>query len=177
MSRDLGAQGIGLPLSIYCSENFFSILNSSVVVPHLRFTVERRLSERLLSGAFFVNLEGEKDFSDDHREEITEFVQSIPGFQECDEDAEDCGFQMLNHDEIATSVQEISHLVDDETHEAEDNNDNKSNKGPSNAESNNQSAVLVNYCCSWKIRAHAAQKLRYTTVQRKNESLQWYSEK
>ncbi|GFX33739.1 uncharacterized protein TNCV_3961481 [Trichonephila clavipes] len=49
------------------------------------------------------NLEGEKDFNDDHREEITDFVQSIPGFQECDEedvetwmtrDAEDCGFQM-----------------------------------------------------------------------------------
>ncbi|GFU88719.1 hypothetical protein TNCV_4443961 [Trichonephila clavipes] len=32
------------------------------------------------------NLEGEKDFNDDHREEITDFVQSIPGFQECDEE-------------------------------------------------------------------------------------------
>ncbi|GFX21080.1 uncharacterized protein TNCV_4366601 [Trichonephila clavipes] len=50
------------------------------------------------------DLEGEKDFNDDHREEITDFVQSIPGFQECNEDvetwmaweAEDCGFQMLN---------------------------------------------------------------------------------
>ncbi|GFW68780.1 uncharacterized protein TNCV_3639951 [Trichonephila clavipes] len=57
------------------------------------------------------DLEGEKDFNDDHREEITDFVQSIPGFQECDEDvetwmacgAEDCGFQMLNDDEIVTS--------------------------------------------------------------------------
>ncbi|GFX55152.1 uncharacterized protein TNCV_1156131 [Trichonephila clavipes] len=53
---------------------------------------------------------GEKDFNDGHRE-ITDFVQSIPGFQECDEDletwmacdAEDCGFQMLNDDEIITS--------------------------------------------------------------------------
>ncbi|GFT58552.1 mariner Mos1 transposase [Trichonephila clavipes] len=55
-------------------------------------------------------------------EEITEFVQLIPGFQECDEedvenwmvrDAEDCGFQMLNDDEIVTSVQEESDAVDD----------------------------------------------------------------
>ncbi|GFW93688.1 uncharacterized protein TNCV_4542151 [Trichonephila clavipes] len=58
------------------------------------------------------DLEGEKDFNDDHREEITDFVQSITGFQECDEEdvetwmactAEDCGFQMLNDDEIVTS--------------------------------------------------------------------------
>ncbi|GFU96757.1 uncharacterized protein TNCV_839821 [Trichonephila clavipes] len=32
------------------------------------------------------DLEGEKDFYDDHREEITDFVQSIPGFQEGDEE-------------------------------------------------------------------------------------------
>ncbi|GFY30509.1 uncharacterized protein TNCV_3522721 [Trichonephila clavipes] len=32
------------------------------------------------------DLEGGKDFNDDHREEITDFVQSIPGFQECDEE-------------------------------------------------------------------------------------------
>ncbi|GFS52171.1 hypothetical protein TNCV_1105501 [Trichonephila clavipes] len=32
------------------------------------------------------DLEDEKDFNDDHREEITDFVQSIPGFQECDEE-------------------------------------------------------------------------------------------
>ncbi|GFV65042.1 uncharacterized protein TNCV_4670731 [Trichonephila clavipes] len=59
------------------------------------------------------DLEGVKDFKDDHREEITEFVQSIPRFQECDEedvetwiecDAEDCGFQIKNDDEIVTSV-------------------------------------------------------------------------
>ncbi|GFW99164.1 uncharacterized protein TNCV_3009321 [Trichonephila clavipes] len=64
-------------------------------------------------------LEGEKDFNDDHREEITDFVQSIPGFPKCDEedvenwmacDTEDCGFQMLNDDEILTSVQEESTL-------------------------------------------------------------------
>ncbi|GFS72490.1 uncharacterized protein TNCV_2116331 [Trichonephila clavipes] len=31
------------------------------------------------------DLEDEKDFNDNHRDEITDFVQSIPGFQECDE--------------------------------------------------------------------------------------------
>ncbi|GFT04881.1 uncharacterized protein TNCV_4712551 [Trichonephila clavipes] len=91
-------------------------------------TVERSLSERLLSGASNIrtrggstactvceyvferqnlknawnkvwpDLAGEKDFSDDHGEEITDFVQSILGFQECD--AEGCGFQMLNDDEV-----------------------------------------------------------------------------
>ncbi|GFU89224.1 uncharacterized protein TNCV_2896721 [Trichonephila clavipes] len=58
------------------------------------------------------DLKGEKDFIDDHRGEIADFVQSIRGFQECNEgnvetwmacDAEDCGFQMLNDDEIVTS--------------------------------------------------------------------------
>ncbi|GFU40089.1 uncharacterized protein TNCV_4692891 [Trichonephila clavipes] len=64
-----------------------------------------------------------------YREEIIDFVQSIPGFQKCDEedvetwmacDAEDCGFQMLNDDEIVTSVQEESDPVDDETDEDDD---------------------------------------------------------
>ncbi|GFV33985.1 uncharacterized protein TNCV_2613831 [Trichonephila clavipes] len=31
------------------------------------------------------DLEGEKDFIDDHRQEITDFVQSIRGFLECNE--------------------------------------------------------------------------------------------
>ncbi|GFU68459.1 hypothetical protein TNCV_3869511 [Trichonephila clavipes] len=88
------------------------------------------------------DLDGEKDFNDDHREiiAITDFVQSIPGFQECDEEveilmacvAEDCGFQMLNDDEIVTSEQEISDPVDDETDEDDDNNE--SSKSPSNAD-------------------------------------------
>ncbi|GFV15278.1 hypothetical protein TNCV_3039271 [Trichonephila clavipes] len=64
------------------------------------------------------------------------------GFQECDEDVEtwmacdgeDCGFQMLNVDEIVSSVQEESDPVDDETDEDEDNNNNESSKGPLNAE-------------------------------------------
>ncbi|PRD29529.1 UNVERIFIED_CONTAM: hypothetical protein NCL1_29125 [Trichonephila clavipes] len=85
---------------------------------------------------------GEKDFNDNHGEEITDFVQLIPGFQECDEEdvetwmecnAEDCGFQMLNEDEIVTSVQEESDPVDDEMDEDEDNN-NESSKGLSNAD-------------------------------------------
>ncbi|GFX22306.1 uncharacterized protein TNCV_2951471 [Trichonephila clavipes] len=45
---------------------------------------------------------------------------------------EDCGFQMLNADEIMTSVREESNPVDDETNEDEDNN--KSSKGSSNAD-------------------------------------------
>ncbi|GFX94929.1 hypothetical protein TNCV_3045611 [Trichonephila clavipes] len=32
------------------------------------------------------DLEGEKDFNNDHREEITDFAQSIQGFQEYDEE-------------------------------------------------------------------------------------------
>ncbi|GFU95592.1 uncharacterized protein TNCV_3332591 [Trichonephila clavipes] len=78
------------------------------------------------------DLEGEKNFYDDRREEITDFVQPIPGFKECDEDvetwtacdAENFGFQMLNDDEIVTSVQEESGPIDDETDEDEDNNNN-----------------------------------------------------
>ncbi|GFV95125.1 uncharacterized protein TNCV_1292431 [Trichonephila clavipes] len=61
------------------------------------------------------------------------------GFQECDEedvetcmacDAEECGFKILNDDEIVTSVQEESDSVDDEKDEVEDNN-NESSKNPS----------------------------------------------
>ncbi|GFV71684.1 uncharacterized protein TNCV_3534731 [Trichonephila clavipes] len=87
------------------------------------------------------DLEDEQNFNDDHRDENTDFVQSIPGFQECNEDvetpsmacnAEDCGFQMLNDDEIVTSVQEEFDSVDDETDEDQDNS-NESSKGPSNA--------------------------------------------
>ncbi|GFY30912.1 hypothetical protein TNCV_3120721 [Trichonephila clavipes] len=45
-------------------------------------------------------------------------------------DAEDCGFQMLNDDEIVTSVHEESEPVDDEIDEDEDSNNNESSKGP-----------------------------------------------
>ncbi|GFU20247.1 uncharacterized protein TNCV_4933291 [Trichonephila clavipes] len=72
--------------------------------------------------------------------EITGFKQSIPGFQEFDEEdvetwmacnAEDCRFQMLNDYEIVISVQEKSYPVDGETDKDEDNNE--SSKDPSNA--------------------------------------------
>ncbi|GFW88914.1 hypothetical protein TNCV_2683481 [Trichonephila clavipes] len=33
-----------------------------------------------------VHKEGEKDYNDDHRDEITDFSQSTPRFQECHED-------------------------------------------------------------------------------------------
>ncbi|GFW84811.1 uncharacterized protein TNCV_680991 [Trichonephila clavipes] len=74
------------------------------------------------------------------QEENTDFVQSIPGFQESGEDVEtsiachiqDWGFQVLNDDEIVTSVPEESDPVDDETDEDEDIS-NESSKGPSNA--------------------------------------------
>ncbi|GFX35513.1 putative transposable element [Trichonephila clavipes] len=84
---------------------------------------------------------GEKDFNDDHREEIIDFVQSR--FQECKKegvetwmscDAKDCGFQMLNENEIVTSVQEESDPVDDETDEDEEDISNESCKGSSNAD-------------------------------------------
>ncbi|GFX40846.1 pro-Pol polyprotein [Trichonephila clavipes] len=99
---------------------------------HVRPTVTGKPKVRDIWG--ISDLEGEKDFNDDHIEEITDFVQSIPGFQECDEDvearmacdAEDWGFQMVNDDEIVTSVQEKSNPIDDETDEDEDNSNNES---------------------------------------------------
>ncbi|GFT90383.1 uncharacterized protein TNCV_3011941 [Trichonephila clavipes] len=45
--------------------------------------------------------------------------------------AEVCGFQMLNDDEIVTYVQEESGSTDDED---KDNNSNESSKAPSNAD-------------------------------------------
>ncbi|GFV30461.1 hypothetical protein TNCV_990161 [Trichonephila clavipes] len=73
-------------------------------------------------------------------------------------DAEDCGFKMLNDDEIVTYVQEETDPVDDEMDE--DENNNESSKRPSNADAffcvrdscgvvrtTIKSAVLLNYCC------------------------------
>ncbi|GFX76254.1 uncharacterized protein TNCV_4036551 [Trichonephila clavipes] len=128
------------------------------------------------------DLDGEKDFNDDHREDITDFVQSILGFQECDEvvetwmacDAKDCGFQMLNDDEIVTFVQEQSGHVDNETtvqHE--------SSTCPSNAD--------AFFCVrdSYGVVRTTIRMLSYSTtaaqenqiLQRKNEGYQSYSEK
>ncbi|GFT65695.1 hypothetical protein TNCV_4440251 [Trichonephila clavipes] len=42
-------------------------------------------------------------------------------------------FQLLNNDELVTSVQEVSDPVNDETDEDEDNNCNECSKDPSNA--------------------------------------------
>ncbi|GFV29976.1 hypothetical protein TNCV_3100531 [Trichonephila clavipes] len=93
-------------------------------------------------------------------------------------DAEDCGFEMLNDDEIVTSVPEESDPVDDETDKDEDNNE--SSKGPSNAdasaaletamegyEQQSDFCPTLNYCCSKESES----------LQRKNEGVQWYSEK
>ncbi|GFX11579.1 hypothetical protein TNCV_5141541 [Trichonephila clavipes] len=130
------------------------------------------------------DLEGEKGFNDDDREEIIDFVQSIPGFQEYDEenvktwmtcDAENCGFQKLNDDEIVTSVQEESDPVDDETDEEEDNNE--SSKGNADAFSALETAMewyeQQSECCPTQLLLLkrtgdlAAKKRRCTMVQRK----------
>ncbi|PRD21444.1 UNVERIFIED_CONTAM: hypothetical protein NCL1_51698 [Trichonephila clavipes] len=120
-------------------------------------------------------------------EEITDFVQLIPGFQECDEedvetwvasDAEDCGFQMLNDDEIVTSVQEEFDPVYDEMDEDEDNN-NESSKGQSNADTFSALETAMEWygqqskCCPTqllqlkRVRDFAAIKRKCTMVQRK----------
>ncbi|GFT30431.1 hypothetical protein TNCV_2377221 [Trichonephila clavipes] len=84
---------------------------------------------------------------------------------------------MLNNDEIVTSVAEESDPVDDETDEDEENNNNESSKGLSKADAFSaletimewyeQSAVLLNYCCTRESE----------TLRRKNEGVQRYSEK
>ncbi|GFX22350.1 hypothetical protein TNCV_1815511 [Trichonephila clavipes] len=45
-----------------------------------------RQSPKNVWNKLWPDLEGEKDFNDDHREGITDFVQLISGFQECDEE-------------------------------------------------------------------------------------------
>ncbi|GFW48001.1 uncharacterized protein TNCV_2401881 [Trichonephila clavipes] len=82
-----------------------------------------------------VNSKKTEKTNDDHRDEITNFVQSTPGSYK-NLDGNRCrrlsGFQMLNEDEIMTSVQAESDPADDETDEDEGNN-NESTKRPSNA--------------------------------------------
>ncbi|GFX88123.1 uncharacterized protein TNCV_159381 [Trichonephila clavipes] len=61
-------------------------------------------------------------------------------------DSEDCEFQLLNDDEIATSVQEESDPIDDETEEDEGNNE--SSKGRSNADAFSALEVVrTTECC------------------------------
>ncbi|GFS53918.1 hypothetical protein TNCV_3761471 [Trichonephila clavipes] len=50
--------------------------------------------------------------------------EDVEAWMACD--SEDCGFQMLNDDEIVTSMQEKSDPIDNETDEDEDNNSHKS---------------------------------------------------
>ncbi|GFW33090.1 hypothetical protein TNCV_2110201 [Trichonephila clavipes] len=90
-----------------------------------------------------------------------------------------CGFQMLNDDEIETSVQE-SDPDDDETDEDEDNN-NESSKDPSNANAFSALETAMEWyeqrsvCCPTqllllkRIRDLAAKKRRCTMVKRKNK--------
>ncbi|GFW80849.1 uncharacterized protein TNCV_3779291 [Trichonephila clavipes] len=107
------------------------------------------------------------------------------GFQECDEDvetwmaidAEDCRFQMLNVDEVVTSMQGESDPVDDEMDD--DNNNNESSKGASNADAFSAlETAMERYeqqseCCPIqllllkRIRDLTAKKRRSTMVQRK----------
>ncbi|GFX25852.1 uncharacterized protein LOC103524116 [Trichonephila clavipes] len=69
--------------------------------------------------------------------------------------AEDCGFQKLNDDEIVTSVQEESDPVNDETDEDEDNNNNNNESGmdPSYADAFSALETAINWyeqqseCC------------------------------
>ncbi|GFW71209.1 hypothetical protein TNCV_536271 [Trichonephila clavipes] len=133
------------------------------------------------------DLECEKDFDDDHREEITDIVQSIPGFQKCDEDvetwmacdAEDCGFKMLNDDKNVTSVQEESEPADDEMDEDEDNNSNESSKGPSNAEAFSALETAKEWyeqqseCCPTQLLL--LKRIIYLAA--KKRRLQWYNKK
>ncbi|GFY25228.1 uncharacterized protein TNCV_2483491 [Trichonephila clavipes] len=91
-------------------------------------------------------------------------------------DAEDCGFQMLNDDEIVTSVQEESDPVEDETNE-DDNNNNESSKDPSNPDAFSALETAMEWyeqqseCCPTqllllkRIRDLAAKKRRCTIVQ------------
>ncbi|GFU60613.1 uncharacterized protein TNCV_1730211 [Trichonephila clavipes] len=90
------------------------------------------------------------------------------------------GFQMLNDDEIVTSVQAESNPVDDETDEDEDNNF-ESSKGPSNAVSFSALETAMEWyeqqseCCPTQLLllkrnrdlVCAAKKRRCTMVQRK----------
>ncbi|GFW69970.1 uncharacterized protein TNCV_1404231 [Trichonephila clavipes] len=161
LAVDLARREEGHPVGVMWKlgeEDISSGVVLSSLDHHSKLRVERRLSERLLyeesniRTSFFLSttctvnenvwskpwpdLEGEKNFNDNHGKINTAFVQSIPGFQECDDvetwmacDVEDCGFQMLD-DEIVTYVQEEPKPVDDETDEDEGNNNNESSKGP-----------------------------------------------
>ncbi|GFW50166.1 uncharacterized protein TNCV_4695841 [Trichonephila clavipes] len=77
-----------------------------------------RLSIKNAWDKLWADLEGEKDFNDDHREKITDFVQSIPGFSECNEeeesdpiDDETDGDKDNNYNEIARVPQMLTRFL------------------------------------------------------------------
>ncbi|GFU61811.1 uncharacterized protein TNCV_4564581 [Trichonephila clavipes] len=87
------------------------------------------------------------------------------------------GFQMLNDDEIVTSMQVESDAADDETDEDKDNN-NESSKGPTNAGAFSALETAMEWyeqqseCCPAQLIL-----LKRETLQRKNGGVQWYREK
>ncbi|PRD38891.1 UNVERIFIED_CONTAM: hypothetical protein NCL1_02662 [Trichonephila clavipes] len=89
------------------------------------------------------------------------------------------GFQMLNDDEIVTSVQEQSDPVDHETDENEDNNSNESCKGPSNADTFSALETAIQWYeqqSEWcPTQLLLFMRTRYFAA--KNEGVQWCSEK
>ncbi|PRD30103.1 UNVERIFIED_CONTAM: hypothetical protein NCL1_27416 [Trichonephila clavipes] len=93
--------------------------------------------------------------------------------------AGDCGFRMLNDDEIVTSMQEESDPVNDETDEDEDNNNNENSKGPSNANSLTALETAMEWyeqqseCCPTQLLL--LKRIR-DLIRRKNEGVQWCSE-
>ena len=98
----------------------------------------------------------EQQLQQQQTNEITNLIQSIAGFQECDkEDANewlesdtDPGFQILNEDEVITCVQEKYNSTEIETDEDEDDCD--KNKGPSHAEA----FVALETAMMWYERQH-----------------------
>ncbi|GFS57365.1 uncharacterized protein TNCV_492191 [Trichonephila clavipes] len=91
-------------------------------------------------------------------------------------DAGDCGFKMLNDDEIVTYVQEETDPVDDEMDE--DENNNESSKRPSNADAFSALETAVEWyeqqseCCPTQLLLLK----RIRPGREKNEDVQWYSE-
>ncbi|GFW99110.1 transposable element Tcb2 transposase [Trichonephila clavipes] len=94
-------------------------------------------------------------------------------------DAEYCGFQMLNDDEIVTSVQEESNPVDDKTDEDEDNNNDENSKSLPNADAFSALETAMEWYEKQSERRSTQLLLleRIRDLAAKNEGVQWYSEK
>ncbi|GFV62399.1 uncharacterized protein TNCV_4680111 [Trichonephila clavipes] len=91
-------------------------------------------------------------------------------------DAKDYGFQMLNDDEITTSVPE-SNPVEEEIDEDEDNNYYEISKDSSNADAFSalETAMDLYEQQSASCPIQLLPKRKSETLQRKNEGVQWYS--